>query len=1246
MTGERWRIRVDVGGTFTDCVARAPDGALHLAKVLSTSAVRGRLHGVSGRWLEFRSNGATAPAGAFVGGFVTIGGESYRIEEGEVMRLRIDRNFGKLEPGAPIDIVSPEPAPILAARIVTGTVAGRPLPPTDFRLATTRATNALLERRHARCALITSEGFADLLDIGDQTRPEIYQWPIRKPAPITRRTWAVPGRLGSDGSVIVPLDEDAVRGAAQEALAAGMETIAIALINAWMDPGQEDRCAELCRAAGFESVVTSARLVPRLGLLERATSATIEAALEPVVSRYFGSVQSSLPGSTCKVLTSAGGLSSVGAVHAIDTLLSGPAGGVVGAAEVGARSGFERVISFDMGGTSTDVARIHHHPELAPRHRVGGFTIARPGIAIETVAAGGGSICSVLDGRPRVGPESAGAAPGPACYGRGGPLTVTDVNFLLGRLEPASFGLPLDGRAAEAAAAELMAQLPEPRAERDEILAGLLMLANESMAEAIRSVSVRQGYDPADHALVAFGGAGPQHACDVAERLGVRTALVPQHASLLSAVGVDAARPTATAESDILQPLDEALPHLDRTISELTKKAQVALEEQGERVESVEVVMRARCVGQESTIAISAEPIDELAHRFAIAYEQVHGPPPTRAIELVRLLVTARGPQGERLARDAFAEMVESIERVRPVHDGSRWTEAAVLTRGELRQGSRVHGPAIITEPTTQAWLPAGWTAEVDETGALRLTRAERARRSARGALRREIVIHRLASIAEQMGEALERAAVSVNVKDRRDYSCGVLDPGGRLVSSAAHLPVHLGALGPCVRAVIEALGPLEPGDAALTNHPASGGSHLPDLTVVQPVALDDGTRLGYVASRAHHAEIGGLTPGSMPANARTLADEGVPIAPILIARANRTEIDLLRRILTSHRLPSRAVDDNATDIAAQVTSGARAARLLCALASEQSVDEIREAMRWILAHTASVVGKHIGHAGLETAELRDEMDDGTPLRIRVEPRGDRLVIDCSGTGGAVDGNTNAPLAVTRSAVAYVVRLLVGHDVPLNDGFLSQIDLIAPEGSLLNPVFDRDPERCPPIAGGNVETSQRVTDMLLRALGLAAGGPATMNNTLFGNDFFSVYETICSGSPACAHAPGADAVHQHMTNTAITDAEALEHRFPIRLHAFEIRRGSGGDGARRGGDGVRRVYEALAPMTATVLTQRRAVGPPGAQGGSAGASGRQWLLHRGVVQPLAWRDGAELAPGDRLIIETPGGGGWGRASGG
>ncbi|MEM9065395.1 MAG: hydantoinase B/oxoprolinase family protein [Planctomycetota bacterium] len=1243
MNKEFWRIRIDVGGTFTDCVALAPNGELRTTKVLSTGTIQAEvLEILSGR-ITVMPRTAHYLAEALRGGKLTFAGQDRRIKATDGDSLILDQQIDELSPGDPVSLSSAEPAPILAARFVTQTSVESPVPPCDFRLATTRATNALLERRHARVGLITSDGFADLLRIGDQTRPDVYAWPIRKPPPITNHTWTVPGRLGPTGVVVVPLDEDAVWRAALAARGAGVEAIAIALVNSWADQSQEDRCAEICREAGFQSVVTSSGLVPRLGLLKRASTAAFEAALDPVITEYIDSVRTRLDGSPLSILTSAGGLASPESLHPIDTLLSGPAGGVVGAAQVGRRAGFERVISFDMGGTSTDVARIDGNQELASSHRVGAFTIERPGTAIETVAAGGGSVCHVLDGRPRVGPKSAGASPGPACYGRGGPLTVTDVNLLLGRIDPASFGVPADVEAAKTAADELARKLGIIDRDIDPLLVGLLELANESMAEAIRSVSVRHGYDPADHALVAFGGAGPQHACEVAQRLNIQTVLVPPNASLLSAVGVHAARREVVREQELLISLAGNHSAIQSALNELEKKSRTELEAMGEAVAAITSTARLRCVGQESTVDVDAKPLESLSDRFADAYTRIHAVQPDRPVELVGLRVVGRGVAHDDMPRPADHEAESSLQASRLVHDGNSRRKSSVISREQANHNGAVYGPAIITEPMTQIWLPSGWRASPTADGSLRLDYVGTAIVSSDTPLAREILVRRLGAIAEQMGEALERAAVSVNVKDRRDYSCGVLDARGRLVSSAAHLPVHLGALGPCVRAVIKTLGPLEPGDAALTNHPAFGGSHLPDLTIVQPVVLATGERIGYVASRAHHAEVGGIAPGSMPVNAETLADEGVPIPPTIIARAGVPDTALIRGLFEGHRAPSRAVEDNVADLLAQINAGSRANSFLASLASERGVTQILDAMSWIIGHTSDVVGAYLASLPAEEATLIDTMDDGTSLAVRIRPEGSRLSIDFTGTGTAPKNNTNAPLAVTRSAVAYVIRLLVGHDVPLNEGFLERIDIVVPEGSILNPVFDHAPNRCPPVAGGNVETSQRVTDLLLRALHLAAGSSGTMNNTLLGNNRFSIYETVCSGAAATHDTPGVHAVHQHMTNTAISDPEVLEYRCPLRIRAFEIVSGSGGCGAQPGGCGIRRVFEALEPMTATMVTQRRAAGPPGAAGGGAGSPGAQWIRRGGETTPLAWADTAQLGPGDTLTVVTPGGGGWGEA---
>lgn len=1259
----RWLIRVDVGGTFTDCVSFDPNGELRVCKVLSNGALRGRVASVDGSRVRLEGEGWDERLVASVGGEVRVEGSRVGAVGGvEGETFVIDRASRSVGAGETVEIVSGEPSPIVAARIVTRTRPGEALPSCDFRFATTRATNALLERKQAPTALIVSAGFEDLLRIGDQTRPDIYAVRVVKPGTLTELVYGVPGRLGTEGEAVEALDEDAVRAALGRATSDGAEAVAVAMVNAWADGRQEARVAELAREAGFGVVARSSSVSPRIGLLGRARAVSVEASLTPVLEGYIDRVRAPLDenesggtdGSSVSIMKSDGGLCPVEVFRPIDSLLSGPSAGVVGASSVGRSCGRERVISFDMGGTSTDVSRCEAGETggegLSPSHSVGGIEIARPSVDIETVAAGGGSVCGVRDGRPCVGPESAGSDPGPACYGAGGPLTVTDVNLLLGRIDIDAFEIPIDVEAARSSfggvASELRAQGWD--ATDDELLSGYLELTNERMAEAIRAVSIRRGYDPSDHALVAFGGAGPQHACDVAGLLGISEVLVPREASLLSAVGLDASVMEAEAERDMLTVLDDSsLGRIAEVIESLEAEARERLEATGHTVGEVRVTARARYEGQDATIAVDASEAGRIVELFEDAHERVHGSRADRDVEVVGVRVVARAEAARREGATWEASGNGGEVANRRVHDGGAWIEAPVHERDTLGAGERVEGPSVIHEARTQTWVPVGWLVSIEADGTLRVVRTEEggARASRSSSMARELVVHRLGAIAGQMGEALERAAVSVNVKERRDYSCGVLDREGRLVSAAAHLPVHLGALGPCVRAVIAELGELDEGDAALTNHPGFGGSHLPDLTVVQPVFDSDGTRLGYVASRAHHAEVGGLTPGSMPPDAENLGDEGVAIAPMLIATGGVFDEQAVRGVMLGHRLPTRSIGDNVSDLRAAVVAGRRAEGLIREAVARSGREAVLRAMAWINGHTSELVRARLADLEGLPASVVERMDDGREICVRVSLGGDGgLVVDFTGTTDAGAGNVNAPIAVTRSAVAYVVRLLVGASLPLNDGFLEPVEVVAPEGCLLNPMFEREADACPSVAGGNVETSQRVTEALLRALRLCAGGPGTMNNVLIGNDSFGVYETICSGAPAGADWDGADAVHQHMTNTRITDAEVLERRYPLRVREFSVRRGSGGDGAHRGGDGAVRVIEALDDVTATVLTQRRDQGPPGMEGGGDGAPGRQRVVRAdGEEVVLKWAETVELCQGDRLIVETPGGGGWGRA---
>jgi 5-oxoprolinase (ATP-hydrolysing) len=963
-------------------------------------------------------------------------------------------------------------------------------------------------------------------------------------------------------------------------------------------------------------------------------------------------------------MTSAGGLVGRQAFHAKDSLLSGPAGGIVGARAAGREAGYERIIAFDMGGTSTDVARCDGDFEYIFEHRVGDAHLVAPALAIESVAAGGGSVCVADRHGLRVGPESAGASPGPACYGAGGPLTLTDVNLLLGRLLPDRFEIPLVRERAEEAANTLLTDLEREtgeRQERDTVMEGLLEIANERMADAIRRVSLRRGYDPAEYALVSFGGAGGQHACAVASRLGIRTVLVPRDASLLSALGIGRAAIERFAERQVLRPLgditDEGIASL---LDELAQEATTVVSIEGVTPDGVTIrrrIVALRLAGQESTLTVDFDPAMPLAEAFAERYAAVYGhrPPTERTVEVESVrAVAGSGAEGRPHPPTPSPNAGRGGGNKREI--GARfegaWVEAAVYEREEIRAEETVTGPSLIVERHSVVVVEPGWAARVDvNSGALVLaqtpstgTPSPRIGEGGRGVraaepVQEELFTGRFAAIAEEMGEMLQRTALSTNVKERLDFSCALLGPGGDLVASAAHIPVHLGALGACVRSLRGAI-PMVPGDVIVTNHPGFGGSHLPDVTVVTPVFGTGDRLLGYVASRAHHAEIGGSRPGSMPPDATTLAEEGVVIPPTYLVRAGEAQLDSLAGGL----YPSRAVDDNLADLEAALAANRRGAQALAALAERYGTETLWHFMDALTGRAERLLRRALAAMPEGRYEATEYLDDGSPLAVAVTIRGDAAVIDFAGTAATHPGNLNAPPAVAASAVLYVLRLLVGEPLPLNEGLLRPITLRLPENSLVNPPFDlTDPMRCPAVVGGNTEVSQRVVDTLLKALGLAACSQGTMNNVLWGTETFGYYETVCGGAGATANAPGAHAVHTHMTNTRITDPEIIERRYPVCIERFAVRRGSGGAGCHPGGDGAVRETTFLAPMALSVLTQHRTTSPYGLAGGEPGQLGRQTLLRAsGETVELHSTDGADVQPSDRLLLETPGGGGWGK----
>ncbi len=1269
--GGRWELFVDTGGTFTDCIALAPSGDAHRLKVLSSGVVRAVVRRVLARDVV-ETHPLRGVAAELLPGWrasLAIGGPKRTVThaDGRTWRFTFDAALahGELRAGDVLDFSTGEEAPVLAARLLTKTRLGEALPAMAMRLATTRGTNALLEKRGAPAALFVTKGFRDLLRVGDQSRLDLFAIDIVKREPVTELVVEVDERLDAEGRVLRPLDGEAAVREAKRLLASGVRSAAIALLHSYLNPAHEQMLARLLREAGFEHVSMSSELAPLIRILPRAQTSAVDAALSPIVSAYVGRVQEALGAGEVRLLTSAGGLARAPEFRAKDGLLSGPAGGVVGAMAAARWCGFSRIIGFDMGGTSTDVARIDGEPMYRSEHEVAGVRVFAPALAIETVAAGGGSICDFLQDVLTVGPASAGANPGPACYGAGGPLTLTDVNLLLGKLEPAMFEIPISLEAAERALDVVRERIGErtgTKPERRALLEGFLAIANQRMANGISRVSVRDGYDPAAYALVAFGGAGAQHACAVADLLGMRTIIMPAEASLLSAVGLAHAAAERFAQRQALERLEACAAKLEAMFAELLDdaSAQLASEMHGDGGVTARRFADLRLAGQETAITIELAESElresaaaAIASKFADAYAAMYGHAPAgKPIEVAALRVTvaSHAEAGEQMASGLAREPAKRFVKQR-----------------ELRGGDRVTGGDVITGASTCCVVGEGWSGVVDAAGTIVLTReAEIAARAAlTPAIAQDALIaQRLVAIAESMGEQLRRTAVSTNVKERLDFSCAVLDADGALVASAAHIPVHLGALGHCVRAVMslwrERGLAFRAGDVVVTNHPAFGGSHLPDVTVVTPVFAAGGERIGFAASRAHHADIGGRRPGSMPADATRLAEEGVVIEPTLLVDAGAERFDAIEAMLRGGAFPSRAVSDNVADLRAAVAANHRGASLLKALAEEIGIPSLRSHMRAVLERSERLVREALErtcdaehqHAAMERT-ASDAMDDGSAICVRVAMQrnggargeGAMLTIDFTGTAAAHAGNLNATPAIVHSAVMYVMRLIVAEAVPLNDGLLRPVNIVLPP-CMLNPAFAKDAAHSPAVVGGNTETSQRVVDVLLRAFGVAAASQGTMNNVLFGTDTWAYYETICGGAGASARAPGADAVHTHMTNTRMTDAELLEKRYPVRLERFAIRRGSGGRGAHHGGDGVIREFTFLAPMQLSVLTQRRTVAPRGVAGGGGGLPGAQRVVRAsGDIVPLQSVDQCDVGAGDRLIIETPGGGAWGADAG-
>jgi len=1239
-----WRLYLDAGGTFTDCLAISPDNTTLRVKILSHGALRGLAEATDDLCIWRLHLPDWALAAPLEGYRLSVLGETNEAVpllewDGDRKLARFGAPLGDKGEDFSVELKTGEPAPVMVARLLTQAPYPHSLPAVHMRLGTTRGTNALLERKGARVACILNHGLEDLPFIRDQRRPDLFALDVQKPAPLHHISLGVKARMGADGEVLEAITEEEIEELVQKIQASDVETVAVCLLHSYRNPNQEQQIRVALQEAGYKHISCSGELIPQIKLVPRMETTVVNAYLSPLFEAYLQEIAQVNPEGNIQIMTSAGGLQGIDNFAPKDSLLSGPAGGVVGALAEGKACGYDRLLTLDMGGTSTDVARVDGNVSYVQETQVGGAHLMSPAVAIETVAAGGGSICGFDGLKLFVGPESAGANPGPACYGQGGPLTLTDVNLLLGRLDPTVVSIPLNIAAAEQALGEILTQ---SRLEREACLAGFLQIANETMAAAIRKISQSQGYDPSDYALLAFGGAGGLHATAVAQELGINKIVIPSAGGILSAVGMRHAQLTRFASRQILAQWETAVATLPDLLEALATDARKALNSEGlsdQQIAEPERVLFLRVKGQEHSLEIPLQDLSLIPLAFSHAYQNLYGhPPPDLPLELVRVEVRLREK-----AEDAY--VIELPEPVKPPIPLTQNNGISAYRWETLAPGTAMEGPCLLSSSLGTVFLETGWKLKVDASHNLRIEQLREGEEDRRHeqpeAVRLELFARRFQSVAEEMGALLQRTSFSVNVKERLDFSCALMDAEGYLIANAPHIPVHLGSMGVCTRAVVEAL-PLGPGDVAITNHPGFGGSHLPDITLVMAVFDDKGQRIGYLANRAHHAEVGGKRPGSMPPDAQNLAEEGVVIAPMKLVDQGIPQWQKIEDLFTQAVFPSRNLKENIADLQAALASLEAGRSALRTLARQVGTNVLKEEYTRLKQYSAQRLQQQIAPWKGKVWEAAERLDDGSLIQVKWKI-GERIRLNFEGTSSVHPANLNANLGIVNSAVMYVLRLLIDAPLPLNEGLMQEVDLHVPLGSFLNPEFSPDPQKCPAVVGGNVETSQRLVDTLLKALALSACSTGSMNNLLFGDKTFGYYETLGGGTGAGQGFAGADGVHQHMTNTRMTDPELLEHRYPVQVETLGLRKGSGGNGKFPGGEGLVRRLRFLAPVELTVLTQHRKVAPYGMKGGEPGAVGAQRIISvNGKVKELAGMDQASLVPGDLVEMLTPGGGGWGR----
>lgn len=1232
-TSRRWQFWIDRGGTFTDVVAQRPDGEIIVHKLLSENP---------GRYTD---------------------------------------------------------APIQGIRDILGIPADAPLPAEQIavvKMGTTVATNALLERKGDRTLLLITQGFRDALRIGYQNRPQIFARHIVLPQMLYERVIEVEERYSAQGEKLIPVQiNDALIQSLQAAYEDGIRACAIAFLHGYRYPDHEQQVAAITREIGFTQISVSHAVSPLMKLVSRGDTTVVDAYLSPILRRYVdrvaselsvdSSVQASVSGSvnqsvSLMFMQSNGGLTDARLFQGKDSILSGPAGGIVGAVKTSAMAGFDKIIGFDMGGTSTDVSHFNGEYERTFETEVAGVRLRAPMMSIHTVAAGGGSILIFDGSRYRVGPESAGAYPGPACYRRGGPLTVTDCNVMIGKLQadyfPSVFGtegnLPLDVEVVHHKFAELAAEIRQKTGDSripEQVAEGFLAIAIDKMANAIKKISVQRGYDVTEYTLCCFGGAGGQHACLIAEALGMSQIFIHPYAGVLSAYGIGLADLRTLKEKAVEARLTEAaIAGLKQTLETLTAEGRAEIMAQGVKDAEALLKVHLRYEGTDSALIVDFGTVEALRRQFERAYHQRYGfTMPNKALIVEAASVEIIGHTTavtEPLLASGRTTPLEPVDIVQ-IYTKGNWHQTPVYHRQDLKPGDQISGAALIIEPTGTNMIEPGWFAELTERNHLILRKEGRTPKDtthtnssttlAASAFTKpdpvllEIFNNLVRAIAEEMGITLQNTSYSVNIKERLDFSCAIFDQQGQLVANAPHIPVHLGSMSESVHSLIQAKSNnLKPGDVYVSNNPYNGGTHLPDVTVITPVfwELAEGQdsavvadALFYVASRGHHADIGGITPGSMPPHSTSVDQEGVLLDNFQLVEQGQFREQELLHLLTSGAYPVRNSTQNIADLQAQIAANERGVQELLRMVNHYGLNMVQAYMQHIQDNAEESVRRVIDV--LKDGRFTYQMDDSSIIQvtISIDHHQRSAHIDFTGTAAQQATNLNAPLAICKAVVLYVFRTLVDDDIPLNAGCLKPLDITIPEGCMLNPRYPAA------VVAGNVETSQAIANALYGALEVMAAAQGTMNNFTFGNERHQYYETICGGSGAGATFDGTDAVQTHMTNSRLTDPEVLEWRFPVLVESFAIRPDSGGKGQHRGGNGVIRRIRFREAMTAAILSGHRVIPPFGLAGGEPGATGRN-LVERsqGIVEPLDSKAEVEMYPGDVFVIETPGGGGYGCAS--